>query len=65
MRNRNIRVVGCCQTVMLFDEFAIGGGNDEGRFLEGVFFHGFREKSHRNKRQYFLYFHLLQQMYRI
>jgi hypothetical protein len=33
--------------------------------LEGVFFHGFREKSHRNKSQYFLYFHVLQQMYRI
>lgn len=44
MRNRNIRIVGCCQTVMLFDKFAVGGGNDKGRFLKDVFFHGFRER---------------------
>jgi len=30
MGNGNIRVVGRCQTVVLFDEFAVGGGNDKG-----------------------------------
>ena len=38
VRNRNIRIVGRCQTVVLFDEFAIVGGNDKGRFLKDIFF---------------------------